>query len=32
MMGAFLTAIPMVLLFLFTQRLFQRGLSSTGLK
>jgi ABC-type maltose transport system permease subunit len=32
MMGALLTALPMVLLFLFTQRLFQRGLSSTGLK
>lgn len=32
MMGAFLTALPMVVLFLFTQRLFQRGLSSTGLK
>lgn len=32
MMGALLTALPMVVLFLFTQRLFQRGLSSTGLK
>jgi multiple sugar transport system permease protein len=32
MMGAFLTALPMVALFLLTQRLFQRGLSSTGLK
>jgi multiple sugar transport system permease protein len=32
MMGALLTALPMVALFLFTQRLFQRGLSSTGLK
>lgn len=32
MMGAFLTALPMVVLFLFTQRLFQRGLSSTKLK
>jgi multiple sugar transport system permease protein len=32
MMGAFLTALPMIVLFLFTQRLFQRGLSSTGLK
>ncbi len=32
MMGALLTALPMVALFLFTQRLFQRGLSSIGLK
>lgn len=32
MMGAFFTAMPMVILFLLTQRLFQRGLSSTGLK
>jgi multiple sugar transport system permease protein len=32
MTGALLTALPMVVLFLFTQRLFQRGLSSTGLK
>ena len=32
MTGALLTALPMVVLFLLTQRLFQRGLSSTGLK
>ena len=32
MTGALLTALPMVVLFLATQRLFQRGLSSTGLK
>ena len=32
MMGALFTALPMVVLFLLTQRLFQRGLSSTGLK
>jgi multiple sugar transport system permease protein len=32
MTGALLTALPMVLLFLFTQKLFQRGLSSSGLK
>ena len=32
MMGAFLTALPMVLLFLFTQKLFRQGLSSSGLK
>ena len=32
MMGATLTALPMVLLFLFTQRFFQQGLSTKGLK
>lgn len=32
MTGALFTALPMVVLFLLTQRLFQRGLSSTGLK
>ena len=32
MMGAFFTALPMVLLFLFTQKLFRQGLSSSGLK
>lgn len=32
MTGALLTALPMVVLFLFTQRLFQRGLTTTGLK
>ncbi len=32
MTGAFITAMPMVILFLFTQRLFRQGLSTTGLK
>ena len=32
MTGAFITAMPMFILFLLTQRLFQRGLSSTALK
>jgi multiple sugar transport system permease protein len=32
MTGALLTALPMVILFLFTQRLFRQGLASTGLK
>lgn len=32
MTGALLTALPMVILFLLTQRLFRQGLSSTGLK
>jgi len=32
MTGALLTALPMVVLFLFTQRLFQRGLTTSGLK
>ena len=32
MTGALFTALPMVVLFLLTQRLFQRGLASTGLK
>lgn len=32
MTGALLTALPMVLLFLLTQRLFRRGLGATGLK
>lgn len=32
MMGALLTALPLVVLFLFTQGLFQRGLSTSGLK
>ena len=32
MMGAALTALPMVVLFLFTQRFFQQGLSTKGLK
>ena len=32
MMGAFFMALPMVLLFLFTQKLFRQGLSSSGLK
>jgi multiple sugar transport system permease protein len=32
MIGAFLTALPMVVLFLLTQRLFQRGLISGSLK
>ena len=32
MMGATFTALPMVLLFLFTQRFFQQGLQTKGLK
>ncbi len=32
MTGTFITAMPMVILFLFTQRLFRQGLSTTGLK
>ncbi len=32
MMGALFTALPLVILFLFTQRLFQRGLVTSGLK
>ena len=32
MMGATFTALPMVVLFLFTQRFFQQGLSTKGLK
>lgn len=32
MIGALFTALPMVILFLFTQRLFQQGLATTGLK
>jgi multiple sugar transport system permease protein len=32
MMGALVTALPMVLLFLFTQRLFRAGLASSSLK
>ncbi len=32
MMGAFFMAMPMVVLFLLTQRLFRQGLASTGLK
>lgn len=32
MSGALFTALPMVILFLLTQRLFQRGLTTTGLK
>lgn len=32
MMGALLTALPLIVLFLFTQRLFQRGLVTSGLK
>ena len=32
MTGALFTALPMVLLFLFTQRLFHHGLTTTGLK
>lgn len=32
MMGALLTALPMVVLFLFTQRLFRQGLATSSLK
>jgi multiple sugar transport system permease protein len=32
MMGSLLTSLPLVVLFLFTQRFFQQGLSTTGLK
>ena len=32
MTGALFTAIPLIVLFLFTQRLFQQGLSTSGLK
>lgn len=32
MMGATFTALPMVILFLFTQRFFRQGLATTGLK
>lgn len=32
MMGATLTALPMIVLFLFTQRYFRQGLATTGLK
>lgn len=32
MMGALFTALPLVVLFLFTQRLFRQGLASTGIK
>jgi multiple sugar transport system permease protein len=32
MMGATLTAVPMILMFLFTQRYFEQGLTTSGLK
>ncbi len=32
MTGALFTALPLIVLFLFTQRLFQKGLSTTGLR
>ncbi len=32
MMGALFTALPLIILFLFTQRLFQQGLATSGLK
>ena len=32
MMGAFLTTLPLIVVFLFTQRYFMRGIATTGLK
>jgi multiple sugar transport system permease protein len=32
MMGSFLTTLPLIVVFLFTQRYFLRGITTTGLK
>ena len=32
MMGSFLTTLPLIIVFLFTQRYFLRGIATTGLK